>query len=114
MLIQIWRAFSILIIQGSLQRCFDTFSVIKDDKDDVSFYLNMFSVRQALLILTLLLFLRCHFPHLFSSLNLLTVTGPPVGPFAIAYLKQLYPILNLLTVTPIFECRPANIMSKFK
>ncbi len=31
------------------------FSVIKDDKDDVSFYLNMFSVRQALLILTLII-----------------------------------------------------------
>ncbi len=23
-------------------------------------------------------------------------------------------IFNLLTVTPIFECRPANVMSKFK
>ncbi len=28
--------------------------------------------------------------------NLLTVTGPPVGPFAIACLKQLYPILKLI------------------
>ncbi len=38
-------------IFGSLQRCVDIFSVIKD-KDDVYFYLNMFSVRQALLTLT--------------------------------------------------------------
>ncbi len=29
-------------------------------------------------------------------LNLLTVTGPPVGPFSIAWLKQLYPILKLI------------------
>ncbi len=31
-----------------------------------------------------------------ASFNLLTVTGPPVGPFAIACLKQLYPILKLI------------------
>ncbi len=31
-----------------------------------------------------------------SLVNLLTVTGPPVGPFAIARLKQLYPILKLI------------------
>ncbi len=27
---------------------------------------------------------------------MLTVTGPPVGPFALACLKQLYPILKLI------------------
>ncbi len=31
-----------------------------------------------------------------KTFNLLTVTGPPVGPFAIACLKQLYPILELI------------------
>ncbi len=31
-----------------------------------------------------------------DDINLLTVTGPPVGPFAIACLKQLYPILKLI------------------
>jgi len=29
------------------------------------------------------------------------------------YLKRT-DLINLLTVTPIFECRPANVMSKFK
>ncbi len=31
-----------------------------------------------------------------------------------AFTSWLMPKVNLLTVTPIFECRPANVMSKFK
>ncbi len=38
----------------------------------------------------------CHNTYNRDYFNLLTVTGPPVGPFAIACLKQLYPILKLI------------------
>ncbi len=39
---------------------------------------------------------KMKFDFLSVHFNLLTVTGPPVGPFAIACLKQIYPILKLM------------------
>ncbi len=52
------------------------------------------------------------FPALCIFVMHLFVLCVPLFTWQVTY-QPTFAYINLLTVTPIFECRPANVMSKF-